>query len=150
MYLYLVRHGNASAANRDSDRSLSSVGVDEVKSLSDYLLRHKVDQEINVVLHSGILRAQQTAEILGKALNVPVEKMAGIQSEDPAELILPALETWTQSALLVSHLPYLPKLIWVLTGENRELPTAGCVCLKKGEGRWQLEWFYDPSDTRHS
>ena len=142
MYLYLVRHGNAPPVDDDSSRSLSSIGVDEVSSLSDYLLQRKVDKEIATIFHSGVLRAQQTAEILGEALHVPVEKIAGIQSEDSVEPILSELKTWSQSTLLVSHLPYLPKLIWALTGVDQQLPTAGCVCLKKTEGKWRLEWIY--------
>jgi phosphohistidine phosphatase SixA len=147
MYLCLIRHGNAVPASMDPNRPLSSIGEKEVKALSDYLSECKMAEEITTIFHSGVLRAQQTAEILGKALKVPVEKMEGLQSEDPVEPILSKLKTWTQSTVLVSHLPYLPKLIWALTGDNIQLSTASCVCLKKVEDKWQVEWIHEPSDT---
>jgi broad specificity phosphatase PhoE len=71
--IFLVRHGQVEWNARNSyigatDLPLDATGLEQARLLADYLL-HK---EIVRVYCSSLLRARQTADIIGTRLNVPV------------------------------------------------------------------------------
>src|SRR2546428_7511768 len=82
--LYLVRHGET-AFNRTnrlrgrSDVPLSAIGVRQVKAAASLLLKRKI--KAKKIVSSSLVRAKQTAAILGQALRLPVE-------------VDPSLDTW--------------------------------------------------------
>ncbi|HBT41126.1 MAG TPA: phosphohistidine phosphatase SixA, partial [Rhodospirillaceae bacterium] len=59
MRLYLVRHGLALTKDENPDRPLSAQGQKDVKRMASFLGRAGV--RMPRVIHSEILRAQQTA-----------------------------------------------------------------------------------------
>ncbi len=130
MKIYLVRHGDAVSSNLSPLRPLSAIGQQQVLALAEHLRQKQA--AIATIFHSGILRAQQTAELLARTLDVAaVEKLPGLEPEDAVEILLAFLDTWSEPVLLVGHLPYLPQLIATLTGDLIQLETAGCACLHK-------------------
>ena len=60
--LYLVQHGEAVPDDVDPARPLSQAGKKDVERLAEFLARRKL--AVSRILHSGKLRAQQTAELI--------------------------------------------------------------------------------------
>lgn len=93
MRLYFFRHGNAEDADlaslSDFSRVLTSKGVERTKAAAATL--KALDLKLTRLYSSPLVRAQQTAEILAKALDVPVTERdeigPGFSLEAVAELI---------------------------------------------------------------
>lgn len=66
MKLYLVQHGEASAKTVDPERPLTELGRTDVEQLARFLGEAGV--RIERVMHSGKLRAVQTAECLAAGI----------------------------------------------------------------------------------
>lgn len=145
MKLYLTRHGDAVSAPVDAERPLSSVGLQQAEDLAQHLVDLKIHP--TTIYHSGLVRAQQTAAIIGRALNTAkIEKIVGLRPNDFPEDILSHIETWSQDTMLVGHLPFMAILLSLLTEDTQSVefyPTT-TVCLT-GEGKnWQIAWIYNP------
>ena len=75
MRIHFVRHGESQAnalhviANRDQPYPLTPLGEQQARDLAERLAGEPVTR----VLHSPILRAVQTAQILAARLNAPIE-----------------------------------------------------------------------------
>jgi phosphohistidine phosphatase len=83
MRLYLVQHGDAVPEQDDPQRPLSAMGRRQVDAIARWLASAGVRPERTI--HSGKLRAQQTAELLATALGGGVETVAGLSPNDPVE-----------------------------------------------------------------
>ena len=150
MKLYLVQHGEACAKEVDPERPLTEQGQADVERVAAFLKQANVNVER--VLHSGKRRAQQTAECLAKVI-VPdsdLETSAVINpNDDPNALDWPSA-CGHRDTLLVSHLPFLSKLVSHLsTGDENQLMTAytpgSVVCLELIEDtHWQINWMIRP------
>lgn len=139
MKLYLVRHGHAPFMPNDYDRSLSEQGRAEVKRLAQRLSEYGASGVR--ICHSGILRAQQTADIIAQHFGTTlVQQIVGLCPEDAVDVLLAQLATWQEDTLLVSHLPYLPHLLMALCrhGESVEFHTAAAVCLESTKDGWRI------------
>jgi len=66
--IYLTRHGAAKQISKGGDtaRTLSDVGHDEVSRMASFLGR---SFRVNRIVHSGLVRAAQTALILAQTLS---------------------------------------------------------------------------------
>lgn len=148
MKLYLIRHGDAVASTQDVERPLSETGVRQVTQVAQKLVQQGSSPV--QLYHSGILRAEQTAAILQKILHIPtMEKLLHLQPEADVEPVLQQLATWTEDTMLVSHLPYLPQLLWSLVGGEEGssilFQPATTVCLTHSESnRWQINQVVTP------
>lgn len=70
MQVFIMRHGDAALdAASDSVRPLTTHGCDESRLMANWLKGQKV--EIERVLVSPFLRAEQTLEEVGDCLNLP-------------------------------------------------------------------------------
>ena len=142
MKVYLVRHGESSP---DGDKHLSQKGLEEVNSVSKKLLSQKI--EVNEIFHSGKERAKETCEIL---VNTVFKKNKINISGDllPNSDVLiwgTILNTEDKNFLLVSHLPFLPDLVYYLTGKSLEFNTSEIVCLEKlPSAKWEFCWKIGP------
>jgi phosphohistidine phosphatase len=151
MRLYLVQHGDAVPERLDPERPLSSAGRREVEAVARLLV--SAHAPVAHVVHSGKLRAQQTAELLATALapdTVP-EAMAGLSPNDPVEPTVRTIADWTSDVMLVGHLPFMGKLVArLIAGDERE-PVAAfvpgtVVCLEQGEAdHWTITWMVRPA-----
>src|ERR1035438_9675222 len=72
MDLFLMRHGDAlpqhGEFHDDSGRTLSPEGIIQVEQVAQGLKRQGV--ELNAIVSSPLVRARQTAEIVGQVLDV--------------------------------------------------------------------------------
>jgi phosphohistidine phosphatase len=156
MLLYLVQHGNAKKEEDDPSRPLSEKGKDDVMRIALHLSR--LDSVAPRILHSGKLRAEQTAEIIASRLAPPSCKgLSGTDGLSP----LDDPGTWgdrltyvTEDIMLVGHLPHLGRLASLLLCGDREKNAVsfimGCVvCLGRDEkGIWSMRWMITPEIIR--
>lgn len=150
MRLYLVQHGEAVAKDIDPGRPLSANGEQEVRNLAAFLETQRVNVER--IVHSGKLRARQTAEILAEKLLFKGEVVA-ISGIDPGDSVIefsPRAHKLKQHTMLVGHLPFLGKLIAYLTTGHEEhdivaYHPGSCVCLERDpEKDWRVCWMLRP------
>ena len=111
MKLYLVQHGEALEKDVDPARPLTDRGRAEVERVAAFLGGAGV--RVAQVLHSGKLRAEQTAEVLAPAVGAAgrVEKTGDIDPLDPPLAFELTVNEWTEDTMVVGHLPFMGKLV---------------------------------------
>jgi phosphohistidine phosphatase len=145
---YLVRHGIAEPGPEDRARRLTPEGRAEVEGTA-HALRARGAQ-VAEIRHSGLTRARETAEILGRSLAPPrgVHAATGLAPEDDPDVLRAELELATEPLMVVGHLPHLARLVAVLVGAALAEPirfTPGTVVvLRRGRGGWALETVVGP------
>ena len=82
MKLYLVQHGEAKSEAEDPERSLTSRGEEETRQISNAAKRLGIRP--SRIYHSGKRRAEQTAGIIAKALDMPVQLGQGLNRTMPS------------------------------------------------------------------
>lgn len=149
MDLFLVRHGEAIAQAADARRPLTAAGRRDVEQVAADAARRGV--RVNAILHSGILRAEQTACILGEVLGAgrEIRQATGLQPDDDPLIIKAELETQPLPVMIVGHLPHLRHLAatLVLAGPDRdvaEFAPATMVCFSRAGGPWKTLWRIAP------
>lgn len=150
MKLFLVQHAEAEAKETDPQRPLSERGLMNIREAASFLAR-KEATKVSHILHSGKLRALQTAEILAQELQPgSVTATDGLNPLDDPAIWIGRLAETNEDLMLVGHLPHLGKLVAQLITGNSELnPIAfqmgGVVCLERlEEGEWVVGWIVVP------
>jgi phosphohistidine phosphatase len=140
----LVHHGDAVGPDVDPMRPLSSAGRAATERVASAAAARGVRPD--VIWHSGKLRARQTAEIFWKACN-PLSLFTaerGLLPDDPPQWIRDRLTGEERTILIVGHMPYLPRLLGMLTGARAEpavsFPLHGCVALQPDGEQWKEIW----------
>ncbi len=149
MNIYLVRHGEAVSAQLDPERPLTRVGREEVERVAQMAAAKNV--QVSAILHSGILRAKQTAEILAAYLQLTgkVQQLSGLLPQDDPAIAKAELEAAEKPILLVGHLPHFSRLVTLLVSgtaeaEVMEFAPATVVCCRKDGSKWQIAWTLTP------
>ena len=150
MKLYLVQHGEACAKEVDPDRPLTDQGKAEIEQLADFLKR--ADIQVERVIHSGKLRAAQTAERLANAIaaGVELESSGIINPNDNPKAFDWQSDSWDRDTLVVGHLPFMAKLVSHLVIEDESRPITAwqpgsIVCLERENGaHWRINWMIRP------
>jgi len=151
MKLYLVRHGDAVSEWEDSERPLSSHGIKEVKKTALELKERNVD--VSIIFHSTKQRAQQTAEMIKNCINpkaqlVIKKYLSPGGSIDELEMEIGNLN---EDLMIVSHLPFLPRLIEKLIPNEEKragavLKTGSVIALEQvDKASWRMLWSFAPS-----
>jgi phosphohistidine phosphatase len=150
MKLYLVQHGAALAKEVDPARPLSEPGRRDVQAVANFLSGAGI--RVERVWHSGKSRAEQTAQLLAKAV-LPrgrIEQVGGIGPNDEVAGFVSDADVWEQDTLVVGHLPFLSRLVaWLVAGDPEHelvgfLP-GSVVCLERCDvDRWILLWMLRP------
>lgn len=145
--VYLVRHGKAAKEGyaTDAARPLTKRGQQDAARLADLMAGAGV--HVHQIRHSGLVRAQQTAEIFGERLKPPggVIAVVGLTYEDPVEPLAQALHLEPEPVMLVGHNPFMEDLAGLmLTGGPGRTPvwfaTATVACLSYAAGAWSVRW----------
>jgi phosphohistidine phosphatase len=149
MKVYLVQHAEAEPKSVDPARPLTARGRQEAERVATFAAR--LGLTVGQIRHSGKTRAEQTARVLGAFLSPPAGVVAafGLAPKDEVEPVAEALESESQSLMLVGHLPFLARLAGLLlTGDADrsiiQFRNAGIVCLTREEGRWSAAWILTP------
>lgn len=150
MNLYLVQHGEAVNDETTDGRPLTIQGRADVETVAAFAARH-ASMELDCIVHSAKLRAQQSAEIIAEHIApksaVPAE---GLSPDDDPEIWARLLSRRDDNVMLVGHLPHLNRLAsLLLTGApDREIVRfrmGGIVALARDEeGAWTLRWVLTP------
>lgn len=150
MRLYLVQHGEALSKQVDPGRPLSPKGERDVAQLTETL--NKAGAIVDRILHSGKMRAHQTAEILAEILLVrgETEAVEGINPNDPVQEFCSKIQKLKHDTMVVGHLPFLAKLVSYLTTGKEDLDIVAyepgsVVCLEQdAEQQWRICWMQRP------
>ena len=150
MKLYLVQHGEAMTKDEDPERPLSPKGQKDVASMATFLQRAGISA--SRVMHSGKLRALQTAEILSAALAADAvpEIVDIINPNDTPGSFAWQMDARMDDTLVVGHLPFMAKLVThLLTSDGGEplvdYRPGSIVCLEHEEDHvWHLAWMIRP------
>jgi phosphohistidine phosphatase len=153
MKLYLVQHGAAAAKEDDPERPLTAEGRADVKRLAAFLKRAGV--RVERVIHSGKLRAKQTAECLADATatGIELETSGLINPDDDPRAFDWQSDSWDLDTLIVGHLPFLAKLLaHMIVGDEAPLlvdfQPGTLVCVRRVDGGWVIDWMIRPQLLR--
>mgnify|MGYP001827798839 FL=1 len=153
MKLYLVQHGEACSRDIDPERPLTDQGRADTDRLVGFLGQAGI--RVQRVIHSGKLRAAQTAQQLAVVLAPAVEPERSSMldpNDDPGAFDLETDQD--RDTLVVGHLPFMSKLVSLLVTEDESrLVTAyqpgSIVCLEHDNGtRWHINWMVRPELLR--
>ena len=150
MKLYLVQHGEAAPKEIDPERPLTQQGQEDIGRIAAALAQAEIGA--TRILHSGKLRARQTADILGTAIAPGIEA-AVIDHINPLDD--PAKFNWQKASggedtILVGHLPFMAKLAAQLVTGNTEQALVeyrpgSVVCIESDDsGNWRIAWMLRP------
>jgi phosphohistidine phosphatase len=154
MKLYVIRHASAVdsiAGMPDELRPLTDEGRDQFARVVRGL--RALDVRFDLLLHSPLLRALETAELCAPLL-LGESEVTPMLAQAPGPELLALLRH--ASVALVGHEPWVSELVaWMLT-ENRELSNTfgmkkGAVAVLEGDpkpGQMRLIGFYPPSALR--
>ena len=150
MFLYLVQHAEALKKEEDPSRSLSEKGIKDIKKIASFSRGLKLTP--HQILHSGKMRALQTAQLLAERVNADmgVLESDGLSAMDDPEIWFGRLSKMNEDIVIVGHLPYLSKLASLLICRDKEnniinFEMGSIVCLKRLEDfNWVVEWMMKP------
>ena len=146
----LIRHALAEDSLNDSQ--LSSQGRLIQEKMSSFL----VDQGLNIsrILHSPLLRAKETAEILSAAFHVKPEEENALSYDFDSDSLLKKIPDpkHNKTIILVGHMPSLMHFAHALVGKAflpGEIARSGVVVLKFddsiGYGKAHYIAYYSPA-----
>ena len=153
MDLYLMQHGEATTEAEDSERPLSESGRAAVQRVSARARAAGV--HVGVCVHSGKLRAEQSAQLFMEQLGGHAEVSAreGLAPKDAVARTAQWLRTTTEhdAIAVIGHLPFLDRLASLLVAGDEEAQVVrfrmgGLVKLEpkdKGEG-FAVAWVLPP------
>ena len=150
MEFYLVRHGEAVSQAVNGERPLTPEGRRDVERLGRAAAQRGIQPK--QIFHSGLLRAQQTAEILSEILG-PIEgvrELVGLRPDDDPIIAKAEIETSTVSLMLVGHLPHMSRLASFLVAGDAdrrvvEFAPATLLGLAYEDYRWKILWKITPA-----
>ena len=151
MDLFLMQHGEALAETDDPARPLTGAGRAAVERVAGRAQAAGV--RVDRCLHSGKLRAEQTAMVLAGAVGARIEARTGLAPNDPVAPVAQWLRGSVEdrSIALVGHLPFLDRLASLLIGDDEnahviEFQMGGLVKLvpkQQGAG-FAVAWALTP------
>ena len=151
MPIYLAQHGRNVPKEENPDRPLSGEGISEVTQIAETAAGYNVS--VSKIIHSGKLRAKETAEIFSRLLKPPegTEGQEGLSPMDPVDEFARVLDP-DSAVLYVGHLPFMEKLVSYLTTGSEKYKifgfrNGGIVCLDRDaeSGLWHIKWTLMPS-----
>jgi len=150
MRVYLVQHGLAKSADEDAQRPLSDQGREDVARTAGFLSLFEKPHPAKI-MHSGKLRAEQTAEMFSEAWGgIAVEHTLDLAPNDDPSVWSAHLASMSDDVMLVGHLPHLQRLAGLLLCgdpgcEAVHFRNGGVVCLEKTETGWAMLWQINPT-----
>jgi len=150
MRVYLSQHGLAEEEATDPTRPLSAQGREDVTRTAGFLSLFEKPRPVKI-MHSGKLRAGQSAEMFAEAWGgIAVEQATDLAPNDDPSLWAAHLAAMNEDIMLVGHLPHMQRLAALLVCGDPERPAirmrnGGVLCLEKGESGWSVLWQINPT-----
>jgi phosphohistidine phosphatase len=150
MKLYLVQHGEATTKESDPERPLTEKGRSDINQLAIFLNHAGITAK--QVIHSGQLRAQQTAEDLAMAIapDAMQSRNEHLNPNDAPDTIAQQINSWDEDTLIVGHLPFMAKLVsrLIFGDESQSIVSfqpGALVCLERNQNNnWAILWALRP------
>jgi phosphohistidine phosphatase len=158
MILYFLRHGEAvdAAGYKDSERPLSETGIEQAAAAARFFKGRGL--QLDCILSSPLVRAQQTAEAVQKLLGLASLRVTDnlLSSSDPRATLRELQTLKSDNLLLVGHQPHLGRTISLLLG----LEDRSRVEMKSGSlarvstvsspepGQGVLQWLLPSGEMR--
>jgi len=145
MLIYFLRHADAMP---DGERPLSSKGVKQSKRVGKAL--DELGVSVDRIYTSPLLRAKQTAEIVGESLGVQPEVTARLDSGADLDDVRGLLGDGGPDlkVMLVGHEPDFSTIVGALIGSGRvEMKKAGIALVECGKPVMRgglLKWLAPP------
>jgi phosphohistidine phosphatase len=146
--LYILQHGDAEAEEVDPQRPLSEQGRQDVRLLATHLQKHGV--QLGAIMHSGKLRAEQSASLMAETLAPEVKPIVadGLKPKDDPAMFASAIMPQGKDIMVVSHMPLVSRLCSVLLTGYADTEFASVpgtlFCLDNQSGIWQLRFMLRP------
>ncbi|MDH5256985.1 MAG: phosphohistidine phosphatase SixA, partial [Gammaproteobacteria bacterium] len=129
---------------------LTEKGKSDVIKIGSFL--KNCNTKIERILHSGKLRARQTAESIAEMIktDAQLESSGIINPDDDPRAFAWQDDSWDRDMLVVGHLPFLNKLVSHLLIDNvdKTLITfrpGSVICLNCDDNKiWSVEWMIKP------
>lgn len=150
MKLYVAQHAESVPEDVDPKRPLSDSGIADARKMAHFVRLSGV--KVETILHSGKLRARQTAELFSRSLLVDgkIQEHPHLNPNDSVEEFAREITQWHGDVLVVGHLPFVATLVSFLTTHSIEHPLlafrpGSMVCLERSEsGDWLVNWMLRP------
>ncbi|MDD5456082.1 MAG: phosphohistidine phosphatase SixA [Candidatus Margulisbacteria bacterium] len=151
MKAFLLRHGIAEDGADDFNRNLSLEGRQEIKKLARFV-NHHFKLTVVEIIHSGLIRAKQTADIFAEEIK-PVKGVYEGRALDPMadpNVWAKKLSGSGHDIMLVGHNPHLTRLAAILTSKNDEqeiikIKKGSLICLQpNNDDGWSILWTLYP------
>jgi phosphohistidine phosphatase len=168
MRVIFLRHGIAAELSQlraapgappptDDDRPLTELGRRRVRQAAKALAALHLRPDW--ILHSGLVRAHETADLVAERLRVPVERRRqtdALRSEADPKAIFPELaKLHARRIVCVGHAPHVDRVVALAVGaahrEVTELGKAGAACLElpdSGRPAGRIVWLLPPKMLR--
>lgn len=145
MKLYLVQHADAVSKDTHPLRPLSERGLKDVAKMAAFLRGAEIS--VGRVVHSGKLRAEETANVLAKTVwqgEMP-SAMDGIDPKDSTDALYAAAQASDVDLMVVGHMPFMGAMASRCLKGGEVLYEPGSVlCLERNVDGWVLAWFVKP------
>ena len=120
--LFIVRHAEAAPGEPDALRPLTGAGRDQARALAERL------PAADAILTSPLLRARETAALIGRAAGIEAEVAERLAPGATAEDVRASVEGREGTVVVVGHQPDCSKIAAELTGgPEPAFPPAGFV-----------------------
>lgn len=158
MQLFILRHAIAAdraAYESDADRPLTALGIETLERVTTAFPPLSVVP--TVIICSPLLRARQTAEVVGRATGVSLQIEDALAAGAEPDAVLTALRErdLAHAPMLVGHEPDLSRLIATLIGGDDRarirLKKSGLAALDVESltpGGAELRWLMAPKQLR--
>lgn len=152
--LWLARHGEAvdpDAAASDFSRTLTAVGRHKLSELTQFLIVREQPPEL--ILHSPLVRAEQTAQVIAEEIGSDQVKVRVEQALAPGvdidELLRRVARTTAERVLCVGHQPDMSRCLAEMIGGGNIQYSPGTVAGLDFQGPItrhgaSLRWLIDP------
>jgi len=114
MRIYLVRHGEAASGEPDQDRRLTEQGREQSRRVGEQLAG--VEPRPAAVLHSPLVRARETAELIAAPLVIQPEPDDRLAPGATAAGVRAATEGHGEAVVVVGHQPDCGRIAAELAG----------------------------------
>jgi phosphohistidine phosphatase len=129
MRIYFVRHAEAAPGKPDSERRLTPEGREQARRVGERLAQE--DARPEAVLHSPLLRARETAELIAAPLGVDPEPHDRLAPGATAAGVRAAVAGRGEAVVVVGHLPDCAEIAAELTGgPEPAFPPAGVFVIE--------------------